>query len=329
MLAGEYAVLAPGGQALTLATAPFCAVLFWPGTTYASRGARGDWLPWPAPGVPLDQLPQALRLPYCLPEAAALLGLPLRPPAEVGHLEVRWLAQLPSEPRPQGRGLPGFALVPPAAVVPPCQLPALLATPLHQGPRVGSSAALTVALALALLPESHRAFALPLALAAHRLFQGGGSGYDVAACFAGGASTFLQGASAALPATLAPGLELAWQYTGVKASTARLLANPRRGSPTDHPALLEAHARTSRDLIHILCAQAPAAGLPQAVAAANATLAALDTALGGSILTPAVTAALAVLTDRGFHAKVSGAGGGDFVVGFRLTPNQDLTKLPP
>jgi mevalonate kinase len=194
---------------------------------------------------------------------------------------------------------------------------------------VGSSAALCAALALALLPESQRSQALPLALAAHRRFQAGGSGYDVAACFCGGASRFVHGAAQARSAPLAPHLEIQLLHTGVKASTARLLADAPRGRPTDHPALLAAHAQSSAQLTAVLCGLAPAADLPQAVAATNRTLAALDEALGHSILTPPVQAALATLTRQGFHAKVSGAGGGDFVVGFRLTPNQDPTKLAP
>lgn len=96
---------------------------------------------------------------------------------------------------------------------------------------LGSSAALTVALALALrefsgLPGLTRKHWLPLLVAVHRAFQGGrGSGVDIAASLYGGSIVYQIGGDgpAAREVVLPPGLHYRFIWTGQSASTPGLL----------------------------------------------------------------------------------------------------------
>ncbi|RMF97877.1 MAG: hypothetical protein D6727_04525 [Gammaproteobacteria bacterium] len=195
---------------------------------------------------------------------------------------------------------------------------------------LGSSAAVLVALAAALLP----AWALrpapeelgALLLAAHRRFQGGrGSGIDVLSALHGGLlrAEPLRGASACRrldwPAGLLP--VLAW--SGRPASTPAMLVR--------YAALQEAGGRAAGAIGELGAAARLAAdawergeitGILAAVSEFAAALAAVDRAGRIGILTPEHRELAAIAARVGAVYKTSGAGGGDFGIAFTDDPER-------
>jgi phosphomevalonate kinase len=90
---------------------------------------------------------------------------------------------------------------------------------------IGSSAALTVALARVLAPESAETDLQQLALRAHREFQSGsGSGIDIAASFAGGLIEYQKHGMQISPLEWPEGLMFALLWSGVPANTSQHIA---------------------------------------------------------------------------------------------------------
>jgi phosphomevalonate kinase len=191
---------------------------------------------------------------------------------------------------------------------------------------LGSSAAVTVALARALVaaagrpaPEGMALF--ELALEAHRRLQGGsGSGADVAAAVHGGVVALLAGRRPPRAESLAwpAGLHALAVWSGRGASTTALVAR--------FAAFAAAEPTRCAERVGALCAAAEAAlaawrgadvaALLAALAAYGDGLDALDAAAGIGIGTPAHAALAVSARAAGAVYKVSGAGGGDFGIAF-------------
>ena len=301
MLAGEYGVLSPGGQALGLAVTPRLrvATVPTPGVTVlrfeSSPGeAAREFVPDAAHGVPLEELDPGDRLAAAVWSAAMEAGPPLAPMV----VDLRWEDD-PDDWMP-----------------------------------VGTSAAAAVGLALAITDGDAEA-AAPVAWAGHARAQGGGSGYDVATCLTGAAARFRAAPRPPAPTPgvgplpqvepvrLVPGLRIVEAFTGQRAPTRDLLARlaARRMAPETAAAIeaaLAAHVRSSAGLVAALVGESfgPVA---EAVDAASASLRALDDRLDGMIFTDEIRTLLEIAHRAGVPARVSGAGGGDGVVAFART----------
>jgi mevalonate kinase len=177
---------------------------------------------------------------------------------------------------------------------------------------LGAAAAAAVAFASVFAHDHGADVVYDVARAAHRAFQGGGSGIDIAASTYGGLLRFHAGRAQpapALPATLA--VVVAW--TGIPART--------QGFVDAYRALAarERHARamdaaTTRFLVG--ASGADASEIIRAIADARAAMAQLGNAAGVDIVS-AEHARIAELTIKvGGQAKPSGAGGGDVAVCF-------------
>jgi ERG8-type phosphomevalonate kinase len=184
---------------------------------------------------------------------------------------------------------------------------------------LGSSAAAAVALTRALLPSDAPLDAVHMiARAAHRDFQGGGSGIDVAASTFGGlvrfeavdAETVLR-VSTARP--IPQSLEVVVAYTGKPAHTQGFVdayrALPDRAARGDHVASIVAGFVDA-------CAHDDAASLLHAVDDARAAMHDLGTAVHKDIVTAEHAAIAAIAAQHAGAAKPSGAGGGDVAVCF-------------
>jgi mevalonate kinase len=184
---------------------------------------------------------------------------------------------------------------------------------------VGASAALVVGTLLAAravmgVRTPVRAL-LESSIRAHRAAQGNGSGYDVATVLLGGTVLCHRDARGQLTARgirLAGGRRVVAAEVGERSATGQAIG--RVMSSTGVAGAMDDHRRTSRALITTLMKPSSQDMLQSAVIAANATLARLDELSGGRILTPPVQGAL--LAGAPFPVRVSGAGGGDLVVGF-------------
>jgi mevalonate kinase len=195
----------------------------------------------------------------------------------------------------------------------------------------GGSAALCIgATACALELAGHAATPqrlLELAGAAHCEAQGGGSGYDIATQVYGGLVHFVPQS----PATSgAGGLvvaeqsrrtgfagHLVWAHSGVPAPTATMLS--RFENALQDPLfakVLDRHAAASRNLGRLLFQSGWCPELANAVERANETLQLLDEAGSLGVFTAGIRHLIACAQKTGFPARVSGAGGGDRVVGF-------------
>ncbi|APR77754.1 Phosphomevalonate kinase [Minicystis rosea] len=190
---------------------------------------------------------------------------------------------------------------------------------------LGSSAAI---LAASLAAAWHGRFAdesalraaiFPVALAAHRKAQGGGSGVDVAASVLGGvllAQIGAEGALAATPHALPAGTVIEVYASPVSASTRDLLGRVRalrEADPARHRAYLDAAGDGARSAVKARTV----AELVRAVAAQTDALGALGEAAGAAIVTPEVATLRAAAEAEGGTFAPSGAGGGDiaFFVG--------------
>lgn len=194
---------------------------------------------------------------------------------------------------------------------------------------LGSSAAILVASLAAVMGDripnakALEAAILPIALAAHRKAQGGGSGVDVAASTLGGVLlTHLQpdGELRVSPYVLPFDVHVDVFSSPVAAVTRELLGRVRAlatQSPARHRAYLDAAAAGAR-----AAAQArTVAALVLAVSAQTDALDALGQAAGAPIVTGEVSALRAAATAEGATFAPSGAGGGDIAIFVGRTPS--------
>ena len=227
---------------------------------------------------------------------------------------------------------------------------------------VGSSAALVVGavrgFGLWLGVELEDSAVYRLSAAAHSLAQKGGSAYDVAASAMGGWVLYERAGEGPLPwegwdweacrdqETLAATLGFALGYgtwprvrrrkrlsmgvlaadTGVKAITAPLLAKFDRVRERDEvKGALQAHQAASNRLAKGIWGGESAALVRDSVRENVQTLREFDRASGIGIYTPEIDGLLFEAARSGVAAKISGAGGGDWVVG--LTWGKDEYAL--
>lgn len=284
MLSGEYAVLSALGEAVAIGTAP----------GFVMTAEKGE-----ADSVDLPDLPPEGRL-----EAGRFVNASLR--------QVQtWLQKTSGTRRP------------------------LLALSFRRGGGEaevsGASAALCIGTtACALELANHGATpqrVLELAGAAHFETQGGGSGYDIATQVYGGLVQFgprTPAPSGARALTVAEQSRrarfaghLVWAHSGVPAPTATMLS--RFASSLQNPAFasaLDRHATASNELGRLLLQRGWCSELANAVGRANETLQLLDQAGSLGVFTAEIRELLACAEGLKLPARVSGAGGGDRVVGF-------------
>jgi phosphomevalonate kinase len=187
---------------------------------------------------------------------------------------------------------------------------------------LGSSAAILVASLAAALGDGFdderalRGAIYPVALAAHRKAQGGGSGVDIAASTFGGvllAELSRDGALSAAPFALPEGTAVEVFASPVAAVTRELLGRVRSLAalaPARHRACLDAAAAGARAALEARTVPA----LVQAISAQTDALAALGEAAGAPIVTDEVSALRAAAADEGGTFAPSGAGGGDIAI---------------
>ena len=199
---------------------------------------------------------------------------------------------------------------------------------------LGSSAALTVALASALEfwadkePPAEKRGRLQALVDLHRGVQGGaGSGIDVAASFLGGVIRYqLAGDGSvanATPLELPEGLRMVFAWTGRAASTGDFLGRLRAHREEDPSAVnpvLDELGYVSASGVSALAAGNTGAFLDQ-VDVFWSTLDQLGTAIGMPILSNEHQILRRAAEDCGVRYKPSGAGGGDFGVGFTTDPS--------
>lgn len=185
---------------------------------------------------------------------------------------------------------------------------------------LGSSAALTVALASAIRALGRRAApSIHTLLAAHRRAQDGrGSGLDIAASLTGGLLRYRlhNGQPQITPATWPHGLEWCCVWSGRPASTGRFLqrlAAWRTQAPARHAAAM----RELGDCATAAAAATGAAALLEAVATFGQALDRLGAASGLDIFCAEHRALAALAARLGVAYKPCGAGGGD--IGIALT----------
>jgi phosphomevalonate kinase len=187
---------------------------------------------------------------------------------------------------------------------------------------LGSSAAILVASLGAVLGDRYaddralRAAVFPIALAAHRKAQGGGSGVDVAASVFGGvqlAHLEPDGSLSVHAHALPLGTVVEVFASPVAAVTRDLLARVRSLatlSPARHRACLDAAAAGTRAAVEARSI----ATFVLAVSAQTDALAALGEAAGAPIVTEEVAALRAPAVAEGGTFAPSGAGGGDIAM---------------
>lgn len=186
---------------------------------------------------------------------------------------------------------------------------------------LGSSAAILVATMLARRDRDHdlaaaRAAIFPLALAAHRKAQGGGSGVDVASSTFGGVIRFVIGdREGAIPPqhALPSGVVITVFACAGSASTANLIGLVRAHQardPEGHRALMDRVHAGARAAVDATSARAFIA----AIAAQVSALGELGAAAGAPILTDDVASLRARANDEGASFGPSGAGGGDMAI---------------
>ena len=192
---------------------------------------------------------------------------------------------------------------------------------------LGSSAAVTVALAGALLQEFspqqlHPPLLVEVCLDAHRRLQGGtGSGVDVAAAVAGGVISLAcdaQGAICWQPERFPAGLHWLALWTGYSASTTDMLATFDRFRVAQPP-LFIAHLDDLRAISQAALGawdRADIANLLSALAEYDAALRRLDRDAAIGIYSPAHHRLAELVRRNGAIYKTSGAGGGDFGLAF-------------
>ncbi len=187
---------------------------------------------------------------------------------------------------------------------------------------LGSSAALCVALALALASLAGTRADLDWPLAAHSAAQGGqGSGLDVASAWHGGLIRFQRSTKLRIsPAQLPAGLQLCWVYAGHPTSTPNQLSRFqawRSGHSQALPPALELLAHQAGRLADLISDPIQfMAELPAYVRA----LERMDLAASLGIFGPAHRQLAALAATLGLVYKPCGAGGGDIGVALGLDP---------
>lgn len=283
---------------------------------------------------------------------AIAVAMPVRAVARIGHAvsestltvpgegcwPFTWQHGLPfwREPPPQGQGrllesvavtlaAEGRALVQPLAIELDTRAFQHIGTDgRRQKLGLGSSAALTVALATALLAEIEgREAALAevesLAQRAHRHFQGGaGSGIDIAAAVHGGV-VLIEGAQGPVRSLRWPsGLEWLAVWSGESASTPALITRFEAFRARD-PASFSWHlAELNAIAVQVAAAWArdESAAVLVGLADYAAALRTLDAVASIGIVTAAHERLARLAADAGVVYKTSGAGGGDFGIAF-------------
>lgn len=206
---------------------------------------------------------------------------------------------------------------------------------------LGSSAALTVALATAVVAHAGRGAAaanrrvwLQRLLALHRKFQGGhGSGVDVATSLIGGVISYQLTSGGLHPiardvAWPEPVLRL-YVWSGRSASTPKLLAildRWHRDNPAQYAALMNELTVIAEAAVNAL-ARADGASLIEAAAAYADGLRALGAASGVAIYSDEHVAIAALAAEAGLVYKPCGAGGGDIGVVLALNDPERLEAL--
>ncbi len=281
MLAGEYALLAPGGTGLALAVVPGFQV----------------------------EVAMAAQWQISLPDLSLSLGAQHLPDLNDCTGALRYVVA---------------ALQVAATRLPLAHPLAITLTSMPRRVPVGASAALVAgtlvaAAQLAETPISTAAL-MEASLEAHGQAQGSGSGYDVATILLGGSVLLIAGDGSiplrAHPAPLFPGLTVVAAQAGPAAATGPLVEAvlSRAASEPATQQALAAHCDSTGELVEALSAGPDWQTIAKACQGANATLEALDRAVGGAILTPSVRATMKAA--GAFPVRVSGAGGGDLVIGF-------------
>lgn len=223
--------------------------------------------------------------------------------------------------------------------------------PAGGGPSVklglGSSAALTVALAIGLreftgLPALSREKWLPMLVDTHRAIQGGrGSGVDVAACLYGGiiAYQIRDSAPVARPVTLPPTLAYRFVWTGKPAATPgmlRALAAWKAGNAREYHKLMGEMRRKAHT--GVAAARAGDCGrFLDGIAEYAVCLRDLGKRSGIEIYSPPHRTLAALAIESGLVYKPCGAGGGDLgvILGAdaervdRLAARADESGYPP
>lgn len=175
---------------------------------------------------------------------------------------------------------------------------------------LGSSAAAAVAFAAVFCDDTDTIY--DIARTAHRAFQGGGSGIDVAASSYGGLLRFHGGRAQPAPA-LPIGLAVVVAWTGVPAKTQGFVdayrALPERGR---HAAAIDAATTRFLDA----AGQGDSGALLRAVHDARTAMHELGRAARIDIVTAEHARIAAIADAAGGAAKPSGAGGGDVAVCF-------------
>jgi phosphomevalonate kinase len=175
---------------------------------------------------------------------------------------------------------------------------------------LGSSAAACSALVRALAPDASIDDVHAMARTAHRAFQGGGSGIDVAASCYGGVVSFQAGVASPAP-PLPRALDWVVVFVGHGTSTQgfvdRYAALPDRRS---HAARLAAAA----DAFFDACRRDDALALCEAIDHAREAMGAMGQAAGIDVVSAPHARVAALTRAHGGAAKPSGAGGGDVAI---------------
>ena len=199
------------------------------------------------------------------------------------------------------------------------------------GSSASVAVAVTAALCAATSGTLEKSQVLDLALKAHRSAQGGlGSGYDVATITMGGLVHWrparVAGASAggheAETIDWPKDLHMIAGYTGQSASTPRFLDRLQAIATDEATALTHELMALGRPVAHLIQAfrQGALDEVLAGIEACHQALAAWDLARSLGVMTPAIEAMVRGAQSVGAGAKVSGAGGGDSVVAFAKDP---------
>jgi phosphomevalonate kinase len=293
MLAGEYAVLGPSGEALAVAVEPCLEVRAEPSGQWSLvRSDLGiSWVEGEAVPTELAFAHAALQT---VRDACA--------DANVPHRISTHAPAVTTDSTKRGLGSSASVAV-----------------------------AVTAALCAATSGTLEKGRVLALALRAHRTAQGGlGSGYDVGTITMGGLVHWrparVAGASAggheAETIDWPKGLHMIAGYTGQSASTPRFLDRLQAIAADEATALtheLMALGRPVSDLIQAF-RQGALDEVLVGVEACHQALVAWDLARSLGVMTPAIETMVRGAQSVGASAKVSGAGGGDSVVAFARDP---------
>jgi phosphomevalonate kinase len=288
MLAGEYSVLGPAGEALAVAVGPGLAVEAVPASrwTLSREDSTDIWTD------------QAGTPPESLSFAHAALQRALRHSDAPPHrLTTRALVDTGSGDRKPGVGGSASVVV------------AVVAAVLEAAGGVVDPATV-----------------LPLALDAHAAGQGGrGSGYDVATICHGGLVQWRPSLLAGGAVVAGEARSLRWPdelhlvagYTGRSANTRSFLKAMEAHAERDRIGAVRALAALGRPvgtLVDRFAGGGSPAEIAQALSACHDAFVRWDAEVGIGAVTPEIEQMVRLAAQVGASAKVSGAGGGDSVI---------------